>query len=84
MCDDVSWFRRPILSCSTRKNGQGVSSLSTCSWKANSSLDQKAIAMERIRELRERRRRVISALMMTKRKEIDSYKQMRTNLKQSR
>lgn len=72
------------LSCSTGKNGQGVSSLSTCSWKANSSLDQKAIAMERFREPRERRRRVISALMMAKRKEIDSYKQMRTNLKQSR
>ena len=78
MCDDVSWFRRPIC------HVLGVSSLSTCSWKANSSLDQKAIAMERIRELRERRRRVISALMMAKRKEIDSYKQMRTNLKQSR
>ena len=61
------------LSCSTGKYGQGVSRLSTCSWKANSSLDQKAVAMERIRELRERRGRILSSVMMAKRKEIDSY-----------
>ena len=71
MCDDVSWFRRPI--CHVLPGKMVISRLSTCSWKANSSLDQKAVAIERIRELRERRRRVLSALMMAKRKEIDSY-----------
>ena len=60
------------LSCSTAQNGQGVSRLRTCLWKANSLLDQKAVAMERIRELRKRRGRVLSALMMAKPKEIDS------------
>ena len=68
------------LSCSTAKNGQGVSRLRTCLWKANSLLDQKAVAMERIRELTKRRGRVLSALMMAKPKEIDSLLTDENNL----
>ena len=41
------------LSCSAGKNGQGVRRSSTRSRKPNSSLDQEAVAMERIRELEE-------------------------------
>ena len=43
------------LSCSAGKNGQSVRRSSTRSRKPNSSLDQEAVAMERIRELRKRR-----------------------------
>ena len=59
------------LSCSAGKNGQGVRRSSTRSRKPNSSLDQEAVTMERIRELRKRRSGVLSALT-TKRKKIDS------------
>ena len=59
------------LSCSAGKNGQSVRRSSTRSRKPNSSLDQEAVAMERIRELRKRRGEVLSALT-AKRKEIDS------------
>ena len=61
------------LSCSAGKNGRGVRRSSTLSRKPNSSLDQKAVAMERIRELRKRRGGVLSALT-AKRKEIDCFK----------
>ena len=59
------------LSCFAGKNGPGVRRSSTLSRKPNSSLDQEAVAMERIRELRKRRGGVLSALT-AKRKEIDS------------
>ena len=39
------------LSCSAGKNSQSVRRSSTLSRKPNSSLDQEAVAMERIREL---------------------------------
>ena len=58
------------LSCSAEKYGQSVRRSSTRSRKPNSSLDQEAVAMERIRELRKRRGGVLSALTV-KRKEID-------------
>ena len=47
--------------------------------KPNSSLDQEAVAMERIRELRKRRGGVLSALM-AKRKEIDNLLTDENNL----
>ena len=50
------------LSCSAGKNGQSVRRSSTRSQKPNSSLDQEAVTMERIRELRKRRGGVLSAL----------------------
>ena len=59
------------LSCSTGKYGQSVRRSSTRSRKPNSSLDQEAVGMERIPELRKRRGEVLSALTV-KRKEIDT------------
>ena len=68
------------LSCFAGKNGQGVRRSSTPSRKPNSSLDQEAVAMERIRELRTRRGGVRSALTANKRKEIDSLLTDENNL----
>ena len=59
------------LLSSAGRNGQGVRHSSTHSWKPNSSLEQKAFAMERIPELRKRRGGVLSALM-AKHKQSDS------------
>ena len=67
------------LSCSAGKNGQSVRRSSTRSRKPNSSLDQEAVTMERIRELRKRRGGVLSALT-AKRKEIDSLLTDENNL----
>ena len=67
------------LSCYAGKNGQGVCCSSACSRKPNSLLDQNAVAMERIRELRKRRGGVLSALT-AKRKEIDSLLKDENNL----
>ena len=67
------------LSYCVGKNGQSVRRSSTSSWKPNSSLDQEAVAMERIRELRKRRGGVLSALTV-KRKEIDSLLTDENNL----
>ena len=49
------------LSCSAGKNGESVRCTSTRSRKPNPSLDQAAVNMERIRELRKRRGGVLSA-----------------------
>ena len=67
------------MSCSAGNNGQGVRRSSTRSRKPNSSLDQEAVAMERIRELRKRRGGVLSALT-AKPKEIDSLLKDENNL----
>ena len=68
------------LSSSAGINGQGVRRSSTRSRKPNSSLDQEAVAMERIRQLRKRRGGVLSALTANKRKEIDSLLTDENNL----
>ena len=47
------------VNLSAGKNGQRVRRSSTRSRKPNSSLDQEVVAMERIRELRKRRGRVL-------------------------
>ena len=67
------------LSCSAGKNGQSGRRSSTRSRKPNSSLDQEAVAMERIRELWKRRGGVLSVLK-AKRNEIDSFSTNEHNL----
>ena len=67
------------LSSSSGRSGQGVRRSSTHSQKPNSSLDQEAVAMERIRELRKRRGGVLSALT-AKHKEIDNLLTDENNL----
>ena len=67
------------LSCSAGKNGPSGRRSSTRSRKPNSSLDQEAVAMERIRELWKRRGGVLSVLK-AKRNEIDSLWKNENNL----